>query len=96
MLAKKWRILQTSLNFHPEKTKTVVMALLCLHNYILTEESNCANNIPDDEPYVPLDGVERAAQINNFNPAIDQRNKLKKYFVSQQGMVSWQINHIRR
>ena len=92
ILAKKWRILQTSLNFHPEKTKIVVMALLCLHNYILTEESDCTYTADDnDEAFVPLDNVERARPRGDcIDTALEQRSKLKKYFVSQVGKVHWQ------
>ena len=92
MLAKRWRILQTSINFSPEKTKKVVLALLCLHNYVLTENSDSdLYNIDDEEPNFVLDNLQQAEQRNNgINEGLEIRENLKKYFLTRHGSVRWQ------
>lgn len=38
VLANKWKILQQAMNFELKTTNTIVMALVCLHNFIITQE----------------------------------------------------------
>lgn len=97
MLEKRWRILQTSLNFSPEKTKKIVMSLLCLHNYVLTENTNTNLFDIDDEPDFVLDKLEQTRpRINRINEAIESREILKKYFISRYGDIPWQRHKINR
>ena len=37
-LTKKWRVLESPLAWKVENSETIVMALICMHNFIITNE----------------------------------------------------------
>lgn len=49
ILATKWRIFQQPMDAHVEKVKSVTLAAICLHNFILMEESELK---PHQKTYV--------------------------------------------
>lgn len=81
ILAKKWKILQEAQNFNLETTKTIVMALVSLHNFIITQElEGCIDrsysDLANSSEEVTLDDLEVAEQDNNDADAIAIRNRL--------------------
>lgn len=44
ILASKWKILQQPMNFKIETTHVIVMALVCLHNFIITQQLTSHSN----------------------------------------------------
>ena len=96
ILAAKWRILQTSMNFNIENTKIIVMALICLHNFIITHEVENNNEsckyLSDTETY-ELDDIE-CVPCNDNETGLEVREKLLNYFISPEGSLEWQWNKI--
>lgn len=90
VLANKWKILQQAMNFKLETTNTIVMALVCVHNFIITQEQNgnsnksYASNKPDEANFC-LDGLNPDLDGNFGNAGLQTRTTLTSYLSSRQG-----------
>ena len=94
-LTKKWRVLESPLAWKVEHSETIVMALICMHNFIITNELEMNPNqrqyLDDDEDETDNDenNIDNDYEINE-NGATGTRNILADYFVSPAGQVPWQ------
>ena len=48
ILTKKWKILESAIDFKLQTTETIVMALICLHNFIITEETDFHDDVDNN------------------------------------------------
>jgi len=120
ILVSKWAILKSSICCKPETTESIVMALICLHNFLLESEKDIIPTTrlyqnpglvdrygPDGEmqngewrAQVPQHNMmERVGRLGANNPtraAIIQRDKLRDYFLTEEGEISWQYDHALR
>lgn len=92
VLANKWKILQQPMNFKLETTNTIVMALVCLHNFIITQEQNGHSN----KSYTCTQPLEGNFCLDDLNPDLDvesdnsgllTRTNLTRYLTSRQGRL---------
>lgn len=97
ILAARWQILHKRLDFKLETSFAVVQALVCLHNFILSDElvredenrlyapSNLINRNGNNEDEEEDQGEEE----NNNGPreAVQQRPTLAEYFDSEEGAL---------
>lgn len=94
ILANKWKILQQPLNFKLETTNTVVMALVCLHNYIITQQLTSHSN----RSYTTIEyHAGEVFILDDLNPEVimpedpndadglEIRRRLTLYYSSRQG-----------
>lgn len=44
IMSSRWRILYTHISAHPERVDNIVMAIICLHNFLMTVDSNADEN----------------------------------------------------
>lgn len=118
ILVSKWAVLKDSICCKPETAESIVMALICLHNFLLESEKN---TLPATRMYQNsglVDGygpngelqngewraqvpqhsmMERAGRLGANNPtraAIIQRDKLRDYFLTEEGEILWQYRHV--
>jgi len=95
IMASRFRILLKAINLSPEKVQTVVMAICCLHNFLLRNPTSAGQYIsPDDEPVADLAPLEKQKVNRASNEAMRVRENLCLYFNSEAGSVSWQGNYI--
>lgn len=92
ILANKWKILQQPMNFKLETTNTIVMALICLHNFIITQELSGHTN--KSYTNVQQNNQQANFRLDDLNPDLevdlDQdglliRAELNKYLAFSQG-----------
>ncbi|XP_024867326.1 uncharacterized protein LOC112451734 [Temnothorax curvispinosus] len=121
ILVAKWQILAGQICSKVENAESIVMALLCLHNFLiesdLPEAPQHRNYLrpglidgegPNSEPLengewrneVQPGGVlHRVNRVEGLNPAravIDQRDKLRDFFLTEVGEVIWQYDYAFR
>lgn len=65
ILANKWKILQQPMNFKLETTNIIIMALVCLHNFIITQQMSSGN-----QSYTTIDRTpgEELRRFDNLYP----------------------------
>lgn len=98
ILVSRWRILKTSLNFHPKNVDKIVLATVALHNFIMKSKSSqyCNNTFVDweDKDGTVHDGEWRNEANNNLTKCrlgsnnasrvtFANRNILKDYFLDE-------------
>jgi len=120
ILVAKWTILKNSICCKPETAESIVMALICLHNFLLESEKDMSpatrlyqnpGLVDTYEPngeirngewrlQVPQQGMMiRTGRLGANNPtraAIIQRDKLRDYFLTEEGEILWQYHHTLR
>lgn len=82
ILSEKFRIFHTVANLQPEKMKIVVMACVCLHNFIRRNDIDVEDNMIT----IPAPNIE----INRYLEPSMVRNELMNYFLSEHGQLPWQ------
>lgn len=91
----KWTILKDRMDFSLKTSITIVQALICLHNFILTQELMLDD---EDKIYYPENGRRPNVVIDDDNPNEDdnieipqnvfqQRHMLADYFLSEEGAL---------
>uniref|UniRef100_A0A667WYG0 DDE Tnp4 domain-containing protein n=1 Tax=Myripristis murdjan TaxID=586833 RepID=A0A667WYG0_9TELE len=88
ILANRWRVFLSTIMLNPDKVQKVVLACVCLHNYLLVEGSW------RNEGQGTMLPLQAGRSGNNSMAAKELRDKLKKYFVTPAGQVPWQDNFI--
>jgi len=108
ILVSRWKILRKSIQCKEETAHKIVLALVVLHNYIMSsnERKYCPSHFVDQE----IDGIVipgqwrneeirshivRIGQVGSNQAAYTasaQRDTLRKYFMTNIGAVDWQIN----
>lgn len=108
ILASRWRILRRSIQCKEETAHKIVLALVVLHNYIMSsnERKYCPPHFVDQE----VNGIITPGQWRNeeLGPHIVrigqvgsnrtsytanvQRDTLRKYFMTNIGAVDWQFD----
>ena len=98
LLQNKWGVLQRNYAFKLKTYENIIMALLCLHNMIITTQLE--NNIhQNDLEEVNIDGndPDKDMEDNEIEVHVHserQRSILAQYFVSNEGSVPWQDKYI--
>ena len=108
ILANRLQVFHTTISLEPEAVCWITLAALCLHNYLCTEAAD--GYIPpalvdvEDEHHniIPgswrndatLQSVSADRDCNPSRNAEEQCDKLKEYFVSPVGSVSWQEDRL--
>ena len=99
-LTKRWRIYESPLDWKLESTEVIILATICMHNYLITDELNEEelrrrytqnddrdfNNDEDDQD----EHFEGDINDVNLNNALQMRNILADYFISPNGQIPWQ------
>ena len=108
ILSSRFRIFRQCIELNPNFVEEIVMAACVLHNYLSVNART--NYIPpgavdiemDDGTVIPgawrqeetLSSISRCSQRNWSDYAKETRNNMAKYFISEQGSVPWQYEHI--
>lgn len=99
LMASKFRVLRTTIELSEENTKTCVLAICVLHNFLLTSDRagyvqsiDSSSELDQDIPMVHLESGP-TSERNASNEAKNVRETLKDYFVGD-GQVSWQYDMI--
>lgn len=89
----KWRIFRKPILGSEITIRKIVQACICLHNFLLLQNSEADNIInPDEELVSTTEGLQdiRRAGTNTFPKEVGTiRNKFKDYFCGP-GAVGWQ------
>lgn len=99
-MAARWQILHRSLDFKLETSISIVQALVCLHNFILTDELvqeeehrlyAPPNVVGRNENHGPEAEDEVEEEVGNGpRQAVQQRQILADYFDSEEGALRHQ------
>lgn len=92
-MKRKWKILDGPLLSNLETVECVVLAVLTLHNFLITREGAKyleveLENSPENEDD-PEDQLIQVGTANNI------RNSLAQYFLTDEGSVEWQNKYAR-
>ncbi|XP_043469822.1 uncharacterized protein LOC122503377 [Leptopilina heterotoma] len=92
LLSNKWLVLKDSIDFKLTNAITIVQAVVCLHNFLLTEELLLdERDRRYEEHQVRQVGENNLNEENDFDipqEAIEQRNVLADYFISEEAKWS--------
>lgn len=94
ILTKKWRILDNSLDMLLPNLDTIIMSLVCLHNFLITDELDMedADKKYNHDNYEIVNNEDEIGIYvgDNRDGPMHMRNRLKDYFMSEYGQVPWQ------
>lgn len=106
LFANRWRVFVSTILLNPDKVQKMVLACVCLHNYLreVRSETYKTPGLDDaedaDHRLVPgswrNDGLGAMLPLqpgktgNNSEAGKEVRDKLRRYFVSPAGQVPWQ------
>eukprot|EP00794_Sanderia_malayensis_P001940 gene1940-2206_t len=101
IMANRFRVLLTKIALEPKKAEKVVLAICCLHNMLIEEQSSYGNALDTEiENHevnkgswhfdVPLTELQKTKNRNFSLGAKGQRKLLKQYFCSKSGLLPWQ------
>ena len=96
ILAHRFRVFLTTINLNPDAVKDIVMAAVCLHNFLI-ENKNGYCNLQDSEETETNDQMLPLSATFDRNPTNDAKNvrsQLTEFFVSAAGSVAWQRDYI--
>lgn len=95
ILARRFRIYERRLSMTPEHVNIVVAATCCLHNFLRNSPTHWTE---DDLKDTVNEGLVDLPQIggNASRVALAIRDKFTRYFTSDVGSVSWQMDVVRR
>ncbi|XP_018313447.1 uncharacterized protein [Mycetomoellerius zeteki] len=103
ILAARWRIFRRPINTYVSKAEKIVLATICLHNFIITKELQKERR-PQERQYLQYNGHDRQQTslgiIRNIGNQINRdvisrnlssiyRERFANYFVNE-GAVQWQ------
>lgn len=110
IMANRLRVFRTTICLEPKKVVAITLASACIHNFLRdrTSEAYAPPALADwedrDHRVMPGDwrrdgfgAMHDMAPGRARNPtqgAKEQRNTLRNYFISPEGAVPWQENHI--
>nr|CAH7741676.1 unnamed protein product [Callosobruchus chinensis]CAH7756074.1 unnamed protein product [Callosobruchus chinensis]CAH7765529.1 unnamed protein product [Callosobruchus chinensis] len=94
IMTKKFRIFLKKFNISPDHLDLITLACTALHNYLRND--SCAWQPGELEREDEVEGLDDLPNIGgNFQrDAFNIREQFKKFFVSNQGSVPWQLNRI--
>lgn len=103
ILSNRFRVFLSPICLDPDKVEKIILATVCLHNYLIDTKNIPAKIIDqEDEDHVLIPGDWRAdtgtcfhdpppaTRRNHSRGAKQQRDLLKDYFLSPTGQVAWQ------
>lgn len=90
MMAKKFRIFETSFLVHPDVTKDVVLACCALHNLIREKEGNLREVYDEIFNIEEVDYLQEMVCARAAKAAYKVRENFVNYFNSDEGSVPWQ------
>jgi len=96
ILANTLRIYQRPFECRVQLCDKLILATVVLHNYIL-ETPTETNPALGEKQTNPLVQMNIAAATNSTREALDVRNSLMEYFMSDEGCIEWQkrvVNHV--
>ncbi|XP_065561540.1 uncharacterized protein LOC136027974 [Artemia franciscana] len=89
ILVQRFRIFRTEILAQPEKVKAIIIASICLHNFIIS-----TRGAPTDIQELSIgSGISQLGRVGSNNSSRtnqDLRNRLMDYFLSVEGAVPWQ------
>ncbi|KAF7660047.1 hypothetical protein LDENG_00289300 [Lucifuga dentata] len=106
ILANRWRVFRSTILLHPDKVVSIMMAAVCLHNFLRERQSDAY--LPagltdwEDANHRLVEGTWRREGLGAMHPCPreaeqtpgfedqEQRDTLKEYFMSPAGLVPWQ------
>lgn len=99
LMATKFRVLRSTIELREANVKTCVLAICTLHNFLLASDRNSYIQSLDDEEEIDdaqsdLDQTPQNVDRNASVEAKNVREKLKDYFISETGQVSWKYDMI--
>lgn len=98
ILANRWQVFHKPINMLPETADKIVLASVCLHNFLMYEEKRDGVKSYSKE----IDGVNihwssvMVSEQASIHTAVTKRNVLCDYFVSPSGEVNFQYEYINR
>jgi len=112
ILVARWRIFQKAIEGKPETVEKIVLAATALHNYLQqtdnahytpagfidSENSSGAVSLGQWRKFVNTNfqAIRPVRNSRYLNTALQVRDSLAEYFVSENGSVPWQWEYIRR
>lgn len=100
ILVRKWQLFEKPIAFKLETTEQIIMAMACIHNFLITSEMDLPSeernysfeiDLSDDESDEESDEeIERNNIVKDEAKLI--RQQIKKYFVLPYGSVPWQYD----
>lgn len=103
-MGDKWRIFLSPLAFNLQTSEIIIMAVVALHNYIITTEMDLPRNhrryyMASEQPNGGLenngeDVQDEIPEEYDDPTGIEIRNSLADYFISDSGSVDWQWQRI--
>lgn len=89
ILVSRFRVFESKINFHPGSVDLVILAAVCLHNFIRITEitKNPPEQLYEVPAFLPEDQL-----TNTFIPHNENcmQESLKQYFLTPEGEVPWQ------
>jgi len=97
ILAKKFRIYSQKLQISPEHLDKVIMATVCLHNFLRGDDENLwqPGELETNDTTLGMQDILRVGG-NATNEAFAIRDSFNSYFNSNEGRVLWQNDIIQR
>lgn len=97
ILAKKFRIYSQKLQISPEHLDKVIMATVCLHNFLRGDDENLwqPGELETNDTTLGMQDIPRVGG-NATNEAFAIRDSFNSYFNSNEGRVLWQNDIIQR
>ena len=93
ILSSKWLILRKTLAFDLQTINYIVMACICLHNYLITRNTEEFNVMRNGENELNRHPPQEHAIARGVTPRLI-RDRLAEYFSSPEGSVPWQHLYI--
>ena len=96
IMSSRFRVFGKAIPLAPEKVRTLVMAVCCMHNFLFRNKNSADQYICDNtEQTCDLQPVAQTHRTNRHtNEAIEIREQLSDYFNSEVGAVNWQLQAI--
>lgn len=92
ILVSRWKILNGRIGIHPEEIDKIVLACVCLHNYLMSRtqsesRSSSENGRKTCEKHHQHSSVGNDVDSQLFRAASQVRSDLTKYFISREGEI---------
>uniref|UniRef100_A0A1Y1N285 DDE Tnp4 domain-containing protein n=1 Tax=Photinus pyralis TaxID=7054 RepID=A0A1Y1N285_PHOPY len=94
ILANRFRVLLNPINLSANKTETITLACVVLHNFLATRSVSYVEITPEELATNKLETLLPQRGNRPSNHALQVREEFKNFFCSVEGSVPWQENSI--